>query len=219
MVKYIVFDLDDTLYDYNLAHSAAMLAVNQQACLLLNLDEEKWCEVYNQAKEKVKNRISLQAASHNRMLYLQNALEALQCKSKSLCLKLYDVYWNTFLENMQLKEHVAEALDYIKNQHMKMGICSDLTVHIQYRKLVKLNLESYFDAVVTSEEVGIEKPNEVMFYEILRKLDAKKEEVIYVGDSVKKDIEGASAVGIKAYLDHDFFQNYRKYIVKGSSYE
>ena len=50
--------------------------------------------------------------------------------------------------------------------------------------------------MITSEEAGIEKPNRRMFDMIATKLGVKNDEVIYVGDSYKKDIMGAKNAGM-----------------------
>ena len=50
--------------------------------------------------------------------------------------------------------------------------------------------------MITSEEAGIEKLNRRMFDMIATKLGVKNDEVIYVGDSYKKDVMGAKNAGM-----------------------
>ena len=80
----------------------------------------------------------------------------------------------------------------------KICLVTDLTAHIQHRKIKKLKLEDYVSFAVTSEEAGKEKPHPYMFMMALEKLNLKAEEVCMVGDSFKKDIIGASNLGIKS---------------------
>ena len=79
-----------------------------------------------------------------------------------------------------------------------MGICTDLTVHIQHRKIRKLRIDEYIDAIVTSEEAGVEKPDFKMYNKILEKLDVNPEEALFIGDSLKKDVLGPMEYGMKA---------------------
>ncbi len=81
-----------------------------------------------------------------------------------------------------------------------MGIVSDLTTHIQLRKIHKLGLSQYVDVLVTSEEAGSEKPHAIMFLLALNKLDVSPHEAIFVGDNPINDIEGANAVRMDSVL-------------------
>lgn len=71
---------------------------------------------------------------------------------------------------------------------------TDLTAQIQFRKLVYLELDQRFEYVVTSEESGADKPNQVGFKIALEKLgvtEPSNEIVWMIGDNVVSDIEGA----------------------------
>jgi HAD superfamily hydrolase (TIGR01549 family) len=58
------------------------------------------------------------------------------------------------------------------------------------------HLDSYFDAVTISGDVGIKKPSHAIFRIALEKLGLDNSEVLHVGDS-KDDVVGALAAGIK----------------------
>ena len=79
---------------------------------------------------------------------------------------------------------------------MKIGICTDLTAHIQHRKIRKLGLSEWIDEIVTSEEAGAEKPNEKIYQMILKKLKTSPENTIFVGDDLEKDVKGGIENGI-----------------------
>ena len=72
---------------------------------------------------------------------------------------LYDTYWNTFLKNMHIRKNAIKFLDFCITSKIKSCLITDLTAHIQYRKVKKLNLLDRFNFIVTSEEAGIEKPD------------------------------------------------------------
>ena len=55
-----------------------------------------------------------------------------------------------------------------------------------------------FDAVVCSEEVGAYKPSALMFTRALEALGLGAHEVLHIGDSVRTDVLGAHAAGIRA---------------------
>ena len=200
MIKAVIFDLDGTLFDYTRSHNAALVNLTLEGGRLLNISQAEFSIAYEWGREKVKNNIPIQAASHNRLLYIENALEHLGFKPALFALNLYDVYWNTFLDNMSLLEEADELLEYLRRKGIKICLCSDLTAHIQYRKLRKLSIETCFDYIVTSEEAGIEKPNKRIFHLALDKLNVKAEEAVFIGDNKDRDIKGAEEVGMKAFL-------------------
>jgi putative hydrolase of the HAD superfamily len=60
------------------------------------------------------------------------------------------------------------------------------------------NLNPYFENVIISEDVGVNKPNPRIFEYALERAKAKKEESIMIGDSIEADIYGALNFGMEA---------------------
>jgi putative hydrolase of the HAD superfamily len=60
------------------------------------------------------------------------------------------------------------------------------------------NLNPYFENVIISEDVGVNKPNPVIFEYALDKAKALKAESIMIGDSLEADIYGALGFGMEA---------------------
>ncbi|MCT7606977.1 HAD family hydrolase [Aliarcobacter butzleri] len=127
--------------------------------------------------------------------------EILNINSLDYAFKIYNIYWNTFLENMTPFDGIYDFLEKYKN---KICLVTDLTAHIQYRKIEKLKLNQFIDKIVTSEEAGREKPHPYMFLLALEKLNLRKHEVCMIGDSFKKDIFGASNLDIDSiWFNHE----------------
>jgi len=59
-------------------------------------------------------------------------------------------------------------------------------------------LQDYFDAIIISEEVGIEKPCPGIFKTTLAKLGVKAENAVMVGNRIDADIVGANRSGMKS---------------------
>ena len=97
---------------------------------------------------------------------------------------------------MKLRKGVIETLKTLKKQKIKTALVTDLTAHIQLKKMSKLKITNYIDFLITSEEAGGEKPNSKMFLLSLNKLNILPDEAIMVGDNLIADIEGANAVKI-----------------------
>lgn len=200
-IKAVVFDLDNTLYDYDACNKLAEKELFRTIAEKFSITEEDAEKLLKKAKANIKNQLGDEvAASHNRLLYMQNICEQAGENPLKYALEFYNAYWDTMLENMVLFEYVKPLLGELKGKHIKVGILTDLTAHIQYRKLERLGISEMIDCLVTSEEAGAEKPSEKMFDLMLKKLDLKAEEVLMIGDSEKKDIAGAEVVGMKTLL-------------------
>ncbi|MBP2657679.1 MAG: Pyrimidine 5-nucleotidase YjjG [Firmicutes bacterium] len=196
MIKGAIFDLDGTLYEYEAIDKIAMNELEDYTCKLLSINSLDFNIAFKKGKVETKSILYDCAAQHNRLLYCQKTCENLGVSPAIYALDMYEVYWGTMLEHMKLNNGVMELFQRLKCRNIKTAICTDLTAHIQYRKIRKLGLEKYIDYIVTSEEIGIEKPSEKMFQACLTKLKLMPEETFYIGDSFKKDIIGASRMGI-----------------------
>ncbi|MDC6350608.1 HAD family hydrolase [Zeaxanthinibacter sp. PT1] len=194
----IILDLDNTLYAYDVPHKAAMNTVYDEFHRLYDLNRKAAESVFTLARKQTHLELPSQAASHNRLLYFQKMLERIEGASLHHGLYFYDCYWDTFLNHLVLDEGVMEWLEMVKAKGGRICLLTDLTAHIQYRKLKRLKLTEILDFMVSSEEVGIEKPHPYMFTRALQKLNCNSTEALMIGDSWEKDIEGAMAMNIRA---------------------
>ncbi len=188
----VLFDLDNTLYPYEPAHVSALNAVKIKVKKNFNLQEQVFDETFTRAKKLTKARLGNTAASHSRLLYMQKMLELLGLGSQVLfALDLEQTYWRTFLANANLFPDAKDFLDDLRLNSIPTAIISDLTAQIQFRKIIYFGLDHYFDCIVTSEEVGQEKPHAAPFQLALEKIQPKGSTIWMIGDNPKKDICGA----------------------------
>jgi len=198
--KGILIDLDNTIYDYNKAHKTALTKTIDHLAKKFSFSCIDLQKTYKKAQYVVATNLKNTAASHNRMLYFQTMLEALGVNALHHTLETYDTYWKTFLDNINPFDGIFEFLEQINS--CKICIVTDLTAHIQHRKIKKLGLQKYNPLLVTSEEVGVEKPHKKMFKSALQKLQLKANDVCMIGDNFTKDIWGASQIGIDSFWLH-----------------
>lgn len=200
MIRAVIVDLDNTLYSYKPLHEEAGARVREFICRELDLAEQQYEEAYRFGREETKKGLGDTGASHNRLLYFQKALEYLGVSPIPLSLRMYEIYWGTFLEKMTLRDGAKAFMECMKKQGVRIMICTDLTAYIQHRKIEALGIAEKIDYLVTSEEAGVEKPAPEIFALCLRKLRMSPEEVCLIGDDLHKDVEGARAAGMQAIL-------------------
>lgn len=107
-----------------------------------------------------------------------------------------------------------EDTEILNKIDIPIGIISN------FNSSLKDKLEDFFGSifkdVLVSEELGVSKPNIEFYQKALKSIDCQPHEVLYVGDSMKLDVEPATKLGINCLLiDRDDF--YKKSIYKISS--
>ena len=188
----VLFDTDNTLYPYDVAHDAAQNAMRTKAVTTLSISPNQFDDAFHIARSQIKKYLQQTASSHSRLLYIQRMLELLGLGSQILlALDLEQTYWRTFLSKAELFEGVKELLDDLRLLGISTAIVTDLTAQIQFRKIIYFGLEHYFDFIVTSEEAGFDKPHNAPFQLALEKMKPKGNIIWMVGDNAQTDIVGA----------------------------
>jgi len=198
MIKAVILDLDDTLYAYEPLNQEAGQKVQELTCKKLGITAGQYEEAYLFGRNETKRTLGGVAASHNRMLYFQKALEYLGVNPAPMALQMYETYWGTFLEKMVLRDGARKFLDCMHEHGIRVMVCTDLTAHIQHRKIKALGIAEDLCCLVTSEEAGKEKPAQEIFTLCLEKLKLSAQEACFIGDHPAKDIEGARKAGMNA---------------------
>ncbi len=188
----ILFDLDNTLYSYDQAHAEAQNHVKMKIVNTLSIEPAAFDKAYQEARQQIKARLDKTASSHSRLLYFQRMLEIMGLGSQVLlALDFEQTYWRTFLSKATLFDDVKDLLDDIRLLGIPTAIVTDLTTQIQFRKMVYFELDYYFEYIVTSEEAGFDKPNEVIFNLALDKIKPKGQSIWMIGDNPVNDILGS----------------------------
>ena len=79
-----------------------------------------------------------------------------------------------------------------------MHIITNGFKEVQRRKLEKSDLLKYFRTITISEDVGVKKPDEIIFKHALQKSNSLIENSIMIGDNYHADILGANNIGMKS---------------------
>lgn len=195
-------DLDDTLYSYPECNAAGKEAAWRKARAIgYEPTREEFEEYYQEARREVKREIAGTASAHERFLYFKRLIQIRAgTHSARDALALGEAYWETYVDEMDLFDGVADTLSRVHDAGVDVAIVSNLTTRIQLKKIAELGIGEFVDLVLTSEEVGREKPSSVMFTLPMAQLGRTPNEVVMVGDSVTDDVEGANALGITTVI-------------------
>ncbi len=98
-----------------------------------------------------------------------------------------------------LFDDVLSTLETLKEQRFTLGLLTNLAQDMS-PLCHKLGLESYLDFVVTSQQVGADKPEPPIFLAALDRAKVEASQAVHVGDQYKLDVVGARRVGINPIL-------------------
>jgi putative hydrolase of the HAD superfamily len=127
---------------------------------------------------------------------------------------LSERFGHDYLERMPdqtgLMPHAMEVLTSLRERGAVMALISNGFKEVQYRKLKNSGIDRFFDAILISEEQGVNKPSPIIFKRALKAIKGTKKHAIMVGDDFTNDIEGAMIFGID-----QFYYNYRSLPCEG----
>ncbi len=94
--------------------------------------------------------------------------------------------------------HIEETLIAFQNAGLKLALMSDFPPE---QKGDLWGFKKYFDVILGTEACGALKPSKYPFGVLAEKLELENHEILYVGNSIRSDIEGGNNAGMKtAYI-------------------
>ena len=193
LIKAVFFDIDDTLYDTSgFARLARKAAINVMIDAGLPLSSG---EAYKLLKKIIEEKGS------NYDKHFNILTKRVFGEEKPLLIALGMItYHNVKFALLRLFPETMSTLIYLKGKGYHLGVISNGITIKQWEKLIRLGLHHFFDEVITSQEAGVEKPDQKIFQSALNRMGCKAEKSVMVGNKFKDDIIGAVNVGMSAIL-------------------
>lgn len=187
-VRAVLFDLDDTLFDStglsDLARRSAIQAMIEAG---LDIDPNL---AYGKLMEVVREFGSNYGKHFDRFL----ERIGVGWDPRLIAIAVYTYHKIKFAHLRPYPETIPVLLE-LKKRGLKLGVVTDGNPVKQWDKIIRLGIDSLLDVVVTSEEVGYEKPHPAIYLEATSRLGVDPRETIMVGDRLK-DVVGAKRIGM-----------------------
>jgi putative hydrolase of the HAD superfamily len=106
-------------------------------------------------------------------------------------------------DDLNLWEHVpadvVPALERLRGLGFRLSVVSNANGRLR-QLLSRVGLARWFDAVLDSHEIGVEKPDPRIFQVALERVAVAPERALHVGDLYHVDVVGARAAGLRPVL-------------------
>ncbi|MER6333814.1 HAD family hydrolase [Streptomyces sp. NPDC001034] len=195
-IEAVVWDVDDTLFDYTSADRSGMRAHLAAEGLLgrygavedalgrwREITDRQWaryaageCDFRQQRCDRVRAFLDAEMDDAAADAWFERYVGH------------YEAAWELFPD-------VLPALEALAGTH-RHAVLSNSSITVQERKLRVLGLLDRFEAVLCAAELGVSKPRPGAFLAACEALDLAPHEVAYVGDHPEIDGRGAAEAGL-----------------------
>ena len=195
-IKHIFFDLDHTLWDFETNSDLAFKAIFKKHNV--NVDLLKFLNYYRNINENYWKLYREEKVTKEQLRVgrLKDAFDIIKFNASiDLIETLADDYIECLPDNNYLFEGTHEILAHLQ-PNFKLHIITNGFNEVQGKKMANSGLDVYFDKIITSEQVGVKKPNPLIFEFALKEANAQANESIMIGDNWEADIMGAKNAGL-----------------------
>lgn len=189
VIKAVVFDLDNTLLDFNRMKEASVAAAAEA---MLDAGLPGTLEEITRGIYEVYERKGIEAQDVFDC-FLKETMGMVDYKVLAAGVVAYR---RAKAGSMNLFPGARYTIIELLRRGIRLGILSDAPALQAWTRLAELGLHHYFAAVVTYDDTGKRKPDPEPFRLILNKLGVEAREALMVGDWAERDMEGARRVGM-----------------------
>jgi putative hydrolase of the HAD superfamily len=195
-IRAVVWDVDDTLFDYTGADRAGM-RLHLAAEGLLDTYESveqaiaRWREITDvQWARFSAGEVSFEGQRRDRVrVFLGEELSDAEADAWfQRYVAHYETVWALFPD-------VLPTLDALAPSH-RHAVLSNSSIHVQDRKLRALGVHHRFEIILCAAELGVSKPEAGAFLAACEALELAPHQVAYVGDHPEIDGRGAADAGL-----------------------
>lgn len=199
--RHIFFDLDHTIWDFdkNAEETLHELYVIHKLNDIGLHSPEVFIETYTRNNHKLWAQYHVGAITKDylREARFRTTFLELGVHPDIIPAGFEDEYVKRCPTKTNLFPDAHEVLTYLKSKYILHLISNGFKESTEI-KIAGSNISDYFDQIIISENVGVNKPDPAIFQHALDVSGAKKEESLMIGDSIEADVRGALGFGMDA---------------------
>jgi HAD superfamily hydrolase (TIGR01549 family) len=198
MIRAVLFDLDDTLVDHQHASRAAIAGVRERFKGLHSKDVDDLVRENQRILDSMHHEVAIGKRDvADARIERYRRLFAYVGHGPERAGAAAELHRRIYQSSRQCVEGALELVTHL-HARLRVGVITNNTVTEQKEKLATFGFAPHVDVLVTSEEVGVAKPDPQIFRLALSKLGCEPYEAVMIGDAWVQDILGATAAGIRA---------------------
>ena len=209
-IKYVWVDLDDTIWDFA-GNSYLSLATVYKLHKLDRFfsDVDTWRDTYRRHNHELwdlYNQGKITREYLQRERFLRPLLEAgvNPGEADRMWPVLHTDYLDILGSHSTLIDGARELLGVLREKGYGVGVISNGFQGIQFKKLRSSGIDGWFDHVVLSDEIEVNKPDRRLFDYALQKAGTTATESVIIGDNPSTDISGGALAGWQTiYFNRD----------------
>ncbi|MFV0557695.1 MAG: HAD family hydrolase [Enterococcus sp.] len=195
MIKAVVFDVDDTIYDQQQPFRNAVHQV------IPEFKEQDMHQLYIRFRVHSDENFSKVIAGtwtleYMRSFRINQSLIDLDYSPLTADTALqFQAIYEAELDAITMHDEVRKTLDFLKEQKIPLGIITNGPTDHQTKKVIQLQLHDWVAEknILISQATGFQKPDPEIFQLAEKSFNFTAEETLYVGDSFENDVIGAKS--------------------------
>jgi putative hydrolase of the HAD superfamily len=96
--------------------------------------------------------------------------------------------------------NVISTLTKLIKKGIVIGVVTDAPRLKAWQRLNAMRMHNLFDIVITPDDAGGQKISQLPFEDVVKKIKMKPGEILFVGDSIERDMKGAKRIGMRTAL-------------------
>jgi HAD superfamily hydrolase (TIGR01549 family) len=196
-IDFIYFDVDDTLLDHRYAERHALADVRSRYLAVFgHLSVDALQEMYHEINAPLWTKyaageIGKAAVKRERFPRLLKKLDAPHANAA----RIGSVYLQRYAEHWTYVEGAQDTFRAVADR-FPVGVLTNGFAEVQAQKMKKFpEIPERSRVVLVSEETGYLKPHPVVFETAAERAGVEPERILYVGDSLRSDVEGGRRAG------------------------
>lgn len=197
--KNLFFDLDDTLWAFSVNAQSTFFEMYQKHRYGRFFPSfEHFYQLYQQRNHQLwidyaAGKVTKEELNRQRFVYPLQVVGVPQAE------EIAKAFANDFFQVIPTKSEVIpyahEVLQELSTRY-NLYILSNGFHELQRHKMQSAGLDSYFNDIILSDDIGILKPDPRLFQHALKVSNATIADSLMIGDSWESDVVGAASVGM-----------------------
>ena len=197
--KHVFFDLDHTLWDFEVNSRKALVQIFEENKLAekgiphfenfharyVHINDKYWARYHNNLVSKEQLRIGR----------FYDSLSEFGAQDATLAEIMAQRYLELSPKMTALFPGAIDVLKYLQKKYA-LHLITNGFAEVQWVKIENSGLKPFFEHIIISEEVGTQKPDKEIFEIAMDRAFTHADECIMIGDNYNTDIVGARNAGI-----------------------